>query len=427
MKLAAANYSLALFAIVTGPLQARALGPSGRGDLAAILVPLGLLPSVATLGFGSFAIVATARGVPEGRVAGTVGALFLVLSGVLMALAVPIASSLADGREVVYRFLVIGLLLAPVTLLGLLALDLAVGRADWDPVLKNRIASALLTAVPIPVLYVLGDLTVASAAAVSICAVLANFFPWRAVYRRRPKLRVDRAVLREALTFGPKSWIGGLAVVCNAQLDQLLMIDRVSPAQLGLYAIGVSFATFLVIPAVNALMTGGTARVVQRDAALVLRSSRFAVLVIGTLSVGLIVCSPVVLPLMFGHAFRDAVTVTALLCLGNVPLALGGVYGSAISNIRKPGIAARAEFLAVLVTVPGLLLTLGPYGIKAAAVVSVSAYCVSALYLFVRVRREFGGTVSEYLVPRREDVVYLGRQAASMTARLPGRRPRAEP
>lgn len=404
VKLAAANYALAVLSVVTAPLQARALGPAGRGDLAAIIVPLGLLPPISTLGFGSYAVVATARGVSEDRVAGTVGALLLGCAALLMALAFPIASTLAEGRETVHTFLVIGLLLAPITLSGLLALDIAIGLGDWTPILRNRVASALISSVPIPVLYAFGVLTVTTAAVTALATILAFVFPWRAMLRRRPKLVFDRAILREALSFGPRSWIGGLAQLSNSHLDQLLMIKFVSPGQLGLYAISVSFATFLAAPATTALVTASTARVVQRDAALVMLSSRLSVLGGGTLALGLSVISPIVLPLMFGHAFRGAVTVCVLLCIANMPAAVASVLAAAVSNMGKPGVAARSEMYSLLITVPGLLLTLRAWGIEAAAVISIAAYTFSAGYLLRATRRELGGTVREFLVPTRADL-----------------------
>jgi len=48
---------------ITGPLQARALGAAGRGDLQAILVPLSLAPAVLGFGISGYAF----RTLPKGR------------------------------------------------------------------------------------------------------------------------------------------------------------------------------------------------------------------------------------------------------------------------------------------------------------------------------------------------------------------------
>src|SRR4051794_37698844 len=56
--------------LITGPLQARALGASGRGDLAAILVPVGLAPLLLSLGLGQYAGVNAARRARLGPIVG---------------------------------------------------------------------------------------------------------------------------------------------------------------------------------------------------------------------------------------------------------------------------------------------------------------------------------------------------------------------
>src|SRR5271165_6646244 len=60
--LTAANALNAAFGFITAPLLARALGASGRGDLAAITVPLTFLPFILSLGIPRFAN----REVPRG-------------------------------------------------------------------------------------------------------------------------------------------------------------------------------------------------------------------------------------------------------------------------------------------------------------------------------------------------------------------------
>src|SRR5436190_21179566 len=74
-RLATANFSLLAISLLTGPLQARALGPTGRGELAAIAVPATLIPTITSVGLGSFAIFATAKGRDVGALLGTMGAL----------------------------------------------------------------------------------------------------------------------------------------------------------------------------------------------------------------------------------------------------------------------------------------------------------------------------------------------------------------
>lgn len=61
----------------SGPLLARALVPEGRGDLAAILLPITLAPVLFGLGLGTFVTRETARGRPLSVLLGSVGPLII--------------------------------------------------------------------------------------------------------------------------------------------------------------------------------------------------------------------------------------------------------------------------------------------------------------------------------------------------------------
>ena len=82
------NVSFTLAALVTSPLQARALGPSGRGELAAVLVVTGLLGLLGDFGLGAYVVRESARGTPLRRLVGSVGPQMLAL-GLLYAVAGP--------------------------------------------------------------------------------------------------------------------------------------------------------------------------------------------------------------------------------------------------------------------------------------------------------------------------------------------------
>lgn len=414
-RLAAANYSLVLISFVTGPLQARALGPAGRGDLATIIVPASLVSTVASLGLGSYAVYATALGRNIGDILGTIGSL-LVGAGLLAVVGgIPLAHYLAGDRDVVFLFLMITFALTPVTLVGVLLLDIAIGAQDWSPVIRNRVTTTLVTGLPIPVLYVAHALTVTSAAIAATAGLVAYVFPIRAILRRRPRPRWNGEMAREGLRYGVRSWLGGLTQITNLRLDQLLMVKLVSPSELGLYVVAVGLSSFFIAPVMNALTTGSTARIAQGEAYLVARNSRATVAGVGVAALAIAAVSPIAIGPLFGAAFSDALPATLILAAASVPAALNLVFTSAITSVGKPGIAARAELLGVLITVPGLLLLLGPLGIAGAALVSIVAYSLTTGFILRKIRREFGGRYSDYLLPRAgETRALLGRVIASI-------------
>lgn len=413
-RLASANFLLVALTVVTGPLQAQALGPSGRGELAAITVPGAMTATIASLGLGSYATFARARGKDLGVLLGTIGALLGSLGLFVALLGVPLASTLANGRHTVFVFLVIAFALAPLSLFGLLALDVLIGEQEWKPVLRMRVTAALIATVPIPLLYVLDALTVRSAAIVSLSTLIAYGLPVAVLMRRRPQLKFDSGVALEGFGYGLKSWVGGLTNVTNARLDQLLMIRLVSSAELGRYAVAVNLSGFFVNPLVGALITGTTARIASGETAIVARSSRIVLVGMAVIAAGVAAVSPWVLPHLFGAGFEEALPVTWILLVGTVPVGLNAVFSSAVSSAGEPGIAARAEALGAAITVPGLLICLRTFGIVGAAAVSVAAYTATCGYLLRRTRGRFGGSYADYLVPRWLEIRELGGRAVGI-------------
>lgn len=403
---------------ITGPLQARALGPTGRGELAAILIPAGLVPTIVSLGLGSYAMWAAARGRNLGTLLGTVGSMLLVLGVIAALVGIPLSRYLGGGSDVVTLYLTIAFLAVPVTLLALLVTDLAIGLEQWPTVIAARLAVTLAGSVAIVVLFIAGVLTVSSAAIVGLSAGIFSLIPMMSVLRRRPALSFDRAMARAALRFGAKAWVGGVTYVTNLRLDQLLMIKMVSARDLGLYAIAVNLSGFFLSPLLAALLQGSSPRIAKGDHELPARIGRLSVA--ATVGVGLPIAavSPMLLPALFGTGFAGALPATLVLLAASVPAALNGALCAAVSSAGHPGLAARAQALALMITVPGLLLALPPLGIIGAALVSFVAYSTTTVYIVERAHQLFGGRRRDYVVPRTADMTELLVRGASKLTRV---------
>jgi O-antigen/teichoic acid export membrane protein len=417
-RLAAANLALAAVTVITAPLQARALGPAGRGELAAILVPLGLAPAVLSLGLGIYAFRAAAVGVRVGTLIGTAGALVALL-GLVGALVGPLVGELVgNGRVVVEIWVVVGFALLPIGLLNLFLSEVAAGVERWGTVLATRLVLPAALLIGITGLYVLGELSVASAALVAIVGgTLPALFLLPGALRYRP-LRFDRGVMMEAIPFGLKAWAAGLGSLVNVRVDQLLMTRLVDSSELGLYVIAVTAATVLVNPIATGLAGGTMPRFVKGGIDLVARVLRATMLGVLVVSVGMALGAPILIPLVFGPDFADAIPMIWVLLLANVPLAGTVVLTTALISVGKPSYAAWGELLAIAVTVPGLLALLPHLGGLGAALVSLVAYCASFTFLMVVTRRQMGARLTDLLVIRPADAAVL---MGLVRARLPER------
>ena len=401
---------------ITGPLLARALGPTGRGDLAAIVVPFTIAAPLLGLGIGGYAFRTLPRGRPLGDVVGSLGLPTLMLGALGAAVAVPAADALAGGRPIVRAFLIVGLLSMPIVMLASLLLSSLSALERWRPVMVTRIIPFGVTAAAVVVLYIAGALTVATAAGATIAGSLLSIVPGLPLlWAERPRFR--RAIARAGLNFGIKSWAGGLAQMTNARLDQFLMITVVAPRVLGLYAVAVTIsgATGLIG---GALAPPLMARVGAGETHLISQAVRIMVAVSVCVNLALAAVSPVLLSVLFGHGFRGALPMLLILLVAQVPLVGVGVLSSALQADGAPMIPTIGEGIAVVVTVGGLIALLGPLGGVGAAIVSLAAYSSSFVFQLLVARRRTDTPLRAFLVPNRADLAWAARRLGALTGSL---------
>jgi O-antigen/teichoic acid export membrane protein len=394
---------------ITGPLQARALGAAGRGDLAAILVPLMLAPQLLGLSMGAYASRESARGMAVRDIVGSLGGVLICIGAVGGTVGFLLADELAGGRSTVETFLKIGFLIMPFSLFVGLIYSLLAGMEEWRKLIVTRLIPVVFSVAGIVALYVTGTLTVATAAAVTLAGSFASSAQLMSVLRGHGRPRFKLPIAREGVVFGVKTWVGGMASLANQRLDQLVMIPAVAPRELGLYAVAVTLSS------VPNLLTGAVApplltRISQGDRALVPRALRTILAAVIALNLAVGAVTPALLPLAFGSEFRDAVDMALVLLVATVPSAGVAVLMTALVAGGRPEMTSVGEFLALLITAAGLFLLLGPLGGLGAAIVSLAAYSANFVLQLAVARRMFGGRLRDYLVLTADDARWLRRR-----------------
>ena len=416
-NLTAANLAFAALAFITGPVLARALGASGRGDLAAILVPLHLMTPIAIVGMDVYAAREAARGRPVGTLGLSLGLMLTVFGGIVAVAGVPISAALAGDREVVRAFLLIGFALAPVTLLVALLVGLSTGLQRWRLVIAVKLVPGTVIAAALVVLFITDSLTVGTAAVVYLAAELITGMIVAPVLRHS-HLRLDWGVMKEGISFGGRAWAGTLADLANARLDQLLMIPLVAPRELGLYAVAVSIGSIAWI------VTGGIsppllARISAGEIALAPRALRTVLVVLAAVTIVVAALTPVVLRVLFGPEFTDATHAAWILLAAGLPAAGSEILTQTLNGAGRPGMAAFGQGVALAITIPGLLILLPIIGIIGAALISLVAYSVNFLIVLIATMRICRMSARELLVPTRADLAWMVELVRSRLKRGP--------
>ena len=416
-QLTVANALAAATGFITGPLLARALGASGRGNLQAIIVPLSVAPFVLSLGITAFVYRTLPRGRPVEEVIPSLGVPLLLLGLIAAAAGVPVADALVGGREPMHTFLIIGFTLTPVVLLIMLLSSSLAALERWRAVVAMSVIPFAVPFVAIVGLAATGRLTVATAATATMLGSLLGIVPGLPllISIRRPVFRLSLAW--ESVVFGLKSWLGGLAQLANGRLDQVLMIALVPPRQLGLYAVATTISGASG-PLAGAVSPPLMARVGAGERHLMPQAVRMTVAVTVVLNLGVALVTPILLPLLFGASFRAATPMAMVLLAASVPLAGASVLSTGLQADGVPLIPSIGEGIALVVTVVGLVLLLPPLQAMGAAIVSLAAYSASFLFQLLMAKRRIGTPLSAFLLPSRADLLWLIRRITDLTPRF---------
>lgn len=404
--LAAVNVVALVCAVVTGPIIARALGPEGRGELAAILAVLTVGPWLLDLGLGQWLGRERARGGDRGELLGAALPVVIGFSLISVAAAVPLANAIGDGRSVVVTFLEIGLFAMPLSVVLYTLVGLAVGESRWSLYAATRLVGSILPVLVIVTLTALEAVTVAAAAAAYlVSALLGSLLLLRTVRGiRRLSLSLRRSV--SAARFGAQSWLSQVAGTTNNRLDQVLMAGLVPSGELGLYAVAVTVAS-VSLGLVQSVSVVLFPRVAEGDPNITARACRVTALIVTVAGAGLAAIAPAAIPFVFGREFGAAVPMVLILLVASIPLAVATVLSAALVAVNEPGATMRAEIVALVVTVPALIILLPGFGGRAAAVVSAVAYSVRVAMQLGTAQRAFSKPVRSFLIPERDDLRWL--------------------
>ena len=406
-------------------ILARGLGPRDRGVVAFVTVSALLISSLASLGAVHATKVFVAR---RSAILGQ------LLTNVVL---VSTCGAIAGGGIAVGALLAVGsarpdgvgsIELAAIpagAVVGAIALGAAAflqGASRFSAYARVLAAGPWVYAVLVAGLLAGPGLTVGRAvtawvAAQAVAAVAFTGAALRGVGFGRP----DARLIRESIRFGLRAWLGGLAYLLNARVDQVLLGLLASQAALGTYAVAVNASEVLFyIP--SAVATALLPAVAGSDAELgVERTLRVfrAVMVVTTFAVlAAAALGPLLLPLVFGSAYTPSVEPFLWLLPSAFGFTSSAVFSSALLASGSPALSSLGPVISLVVGVTLDLLLMPRLGATGAAIAASAALLcggtAAAAAYGLRTRLGLGA-----LIPRRADVAFL----ASRATRRAGARP----
>jgi O-antigen/teichoic acid export membrane protein len=417
------NLAVAVLALVNILIVARALGATGRGDVAFLSAIVYLTANLAALGIHEAnANVGAAE--PERRPALATNSLVLAL--VFSALSDAIVLGLvaifpAVGGDVDQTLLWVSLATVPILILQLYLQYLI--QSDYRFVVTNIawLLSPIVNVLVNGTFAALGTITVGTAVITNLSgqALTSLVLLWYAARRFSGFGRPDLALARRSLAFGLRSHAGRIMLLGNYRLDQWLLGAISGSRELGLYSVAVSWAEVLFyLPTALAsvqrpdLVRAGR-RHAARHAAAVFRG---AVILTALLAAVLVAAAPILCVTVFGEEFRGSIDDLRILALGGFGIVALKQLGNTLTAQRRPTLASTAIGVGFVSTVVLDVLLIPRYGGVGAALASSLSYTVGGVAVVVIFSRALGISPRE-LLPRRVDVARLSRLGRDLARR----------
>lgn len=401
------NVLLVILAILGSVLTARVLGPSGRGELAAVQLWPAYLATFGSLGLTNATAYYCGR-YPE-RAAST----FATACAMLAVLAVPLMLigyailpvAFARQRPEALSAARAMLLIIPMQLVGNLPYFALQGLGEfrtWNVV--RALFSALWLAVLIFARWsrhaTVWFLAWGYLAAFGIiCAV------WLAtMFRTVPgAYRPAYGMTRPLLKYGLPTVAASAPQQVNLRLDQALMAFFLAPNVLGLYTVSVAVGG-LPSPFLTAISQAILPYLSQRggdpgQAPAAARALRISTAVALVVTAACMAATPFMLPVFYGDAFRPALPAAIILVAGGGLIGLNTIAAETLKGMGLPKLPLFAELTGALATVALLPVLLWRYGMVGAAAASIVSYFITWITYVNLFSKHTGIPIRECIFP----------------------------
>lgn len=388
--------------IVSSSLLARGLGPAGLGVFSVISVWMSFAVTLGDFGVTKSAVrfIAVevlnqpADALTTGRVFANLrlaGALLVTLA--LIILAGPLSQLLGlqplqQGRLLIW-LAALGVL---TTSFSSIPSTILQALKRFSALFATQTLAITLTVVLVAVLYLIDQVTIASALVVGAIAALAATLlgfrlmplPWRRTISVSSAAELAGPTARQLLNFGKWLWISTLLSVVLAQVDLLLVNRYTDATSAGYYALALNLSLkvdilnqtlqVVLLPTVAALTTLAQMRSYLRD------SFRRILSLAGLLVIVALLARPFIV-LVYGTAYTPAVTLFYLLLVVSAFDLLTLPVLLLAFPLDAPRLIATSHLVRIIVMLAASALLIPLWGGAGAAVAKLLAKVLGALFM----------------------------------------------
>lgn len=391
--------------VITGIILARNLGPSGRGELTAVLLWPTILGALGTLGVPDAATYYSARRVALGKLVVSVAILGVAQSTVICLLGLlVIPRILAHYGLAAVHSGELFLVYVPLWYTAIYLQTIFNGLGRWRWFQGLRLLPLAVSGLGLVILVIADDLNTRNAVAVYLAGYATTaLVAIGLLHTAKPvDMKPQWAPTKNLVKFGLKSYLSSASRLLNERLDQLILSIVLPSVTLGLYAvaftvtsltgmIGLSVA-FVALPAVTKAEGPAKLETGKRYISLTFLSATL-------LTAPILLLAPGIIRLVFGGAFENAAGPARILLVATVVYSVGRVVDSVLKGANRPLDAGIAEVVALAVMAAGLAALVPLFELTGAAMASMLAYSVSTVWMLRRAATLLEVSMVDLLIP----------------------------
>ncbi|HQQ67266.1 MAG TPA: flippase [Candidatus Cloacimonadota bacterium] len=402
-----------VFGVLTGVIVARALGPSGQGYIAYIVLIFTLMGN-----FGHFGIT-NAVAFFQKKSNFERSAIFSTNLNVLALI------SLSLGIGVLFlHFTGIFLQAYSIVYVGggilMLTASLFLGHhQSWmmgdEKIIRSNNLGLLvffLKSCLILVLWLFGGLSPLLFFLVTILATTlwCVLILWEVREKYLPM--ISMAVLKEELKYGIVAWSASLFAYLHYRADQIMIKSMLGTSELGVYTVAVTIAEllFLFPVSINSALSGRLYNIQPQDDAksLLCRTTRVSMIVcLGLFPIG--VLGSLLIPLVYGAPYAEGTYLMLILLPGVLFACLPKILSPWFFSSGRPKVHLRITFLCLALNIILNVLFIPLWGSRGAAFASTLSYVLYGVYYLCLMRFSESFSFSSLLKPKKADLQILHR------------------
>jgi O-antigen/teichoic acid export membrane protein len=214
---------------------------------------------------------------------------------------------------------------------------------------------------------------------------------------------------RTLLSYGIRSWGIDLLGTLGGQVDQVLVVRLLAPADMGFYVVMLSLSRMLGIiqtSVVTVLFPRAAALSTDEVIALTGRATRVSASVTALGGVVVALVGPWLLRLLYGKEYMHSVGTFRVLLLEMTLSGSGFLLAQAFMALGRPGLVTILQALGLALSVPTMLWLIPKWGVLGAATALMVSTLARVMFIYVSFRL-FLKTQPPDLIPKFEDIRVL--------------------